>query len=86
MAMTTDTLFFKPRLTVINADQIGQIHAATLDVLERTGIKITHARALEIFSGAGARVQGDRVKIPCFMVEEAIRKAPSRLVLGARTG
>ncbi len=86
MAMTTDTLFFKPRLQVINADQIGQLHAATLDVLERTGVKITHARALEILAGAGARVQGDRVKIPGFLVEEAIRQAPSRIVLGSRTG
>jgi trimethylamine---corrinoid protein Co-methyltransferase len=86
MGMTTDTLLFKPRLQVINEDQIGQIHAATLDVLERTGIKITHPRALEVLSGAGARVRGDRVKIPCFLVEEAIRKAPSRIVLGTRTG
>jgi trimethylamine--corrinoid protein Co-methyltransferase len=86
MAMTTDTLFFKPRLQVIDPDQIGQLHAATLDVLERTGVKITHARALEILAGAGARVQGDRVKIPGFLVEEAIRQAPSRIVLGSRTG
>ncbi|MBI5578134.1 MAG: trimethylamine methyltransferase family protein [Deltaproteobacteria bacterium] len=86
MGMTTDTLSFKPTLQVINADQIEQIHAATLDVLERTGIKITHARALEVLSSAGARVRGDRVKIPGFMVEAAIRNAPSRLVLGARTG
>jgi len=86
MGMTTDTLFFKPRLQVINEDQISQIHAATLDVLACTGVKITHARALEILSGAGARVQGDRVKIPEFMVEDAIRRAPSRLVLGSRTG
>lgn len=86
MAMTTDTLFFTPRLQVINADQIGQLHAATLDVLERTGVKITHVRALEILAGAGARVQGDRVKIPGFLVEEAIRQAPSRIVLGSRTG
>jgi trimethylamine--corrinoid protein Co-methyltransferase len=86
MGMTTDTLFFKPKLQVINADQIGQLHAATLDVLERTGVKITHARALEILAGAGARVQGDRVKIPGLLVEEAIRQAPSRIVLGSRTG
>jgi trimethylamine--corrinoid protein Co-methyltransferase len=86
MGMTTDTLFFKPRLEVINAEQIGQLHAATLDVLERTGVKITHSRALEILSGGGARVKGDRVKIPGPMVEAAIRRAPSRLVLGSRTG
>jgi trimethylamine---corrinoid protein Co-methyltransferase len=56
-------------------------------VLQRTGVKITHPRALEILSsGAGARVNGDRVKIPGWLVEDAIRTAPSRIVLGTRTG
>lgn len=86
MGMTTDELYFKPRLQVVNDAQIQQIHQATLDVLEHTGVKITHAGALEILSGAGARVNGDRVKIPGWLVEDAIRKAPSRLVLGTRTG
>ena len=31
-------LRFKQRLSVLNDDQIRQIHAATLEVLERTGI------------------------------------------------
>jgi trimethylamine--corrinoid protein Co-methyltransferase len=84
--MAIDALSFKPRLQVVNEEQIGQIQAATLDVLERTGVKITHPRALEILAGAGARVKGDRVKIPSFMVEAALRHAPPRLVLGTRTG
>ena len=86
MGMTTDELYFKPRLQVINDAQISQIHEATLDVLDRTGVKITHSGALEILAGAGARVNGDRVKIPGWLVEDAIRKAPSRIVLGTRTG
>ncbi len=86
MGMTTDELYFKPRLQVINDAQISQIHEATLDVLDRTGVKITHPRALEILAGAGARINGDRVKIPGWLVEDAIRKAPSRIVLGTRTG
>lgn len=86
MGMTTDELAFKPRLKVVNEDQIAQIHMATLDVLERTGVKITHPKALEILAGAGARVDGNRVKIPAWMVEDAIRKAPSRMVLAKRTG
>jgi len=88
MGMTTDELYFKPRLKVINDAQIAQLHEATLDVLERTGVKITHPRALEILSGAGARIvgDGDCVKIPGWLVEDAIRKAPSRIVLGSRTG
>jgi trimethylamine--corrinoid protein Co-methyltransferase len=86
MGMTTDELYFKPRLQVVNDAQIARIHMATLDVLERTGVKITHPKALEILAGAGARVNGDRVRIPGWLVEDAIRKAPSRIVLATRTG
>ncbi len=86
MGMTSNELYFKPRLQVINRAQIAQLHEATLDVLQRTGVKITHPAALEILAGAGARINGDRVKIPGWLVEDAIRKAPSRIVLGTRTG
>ncbi len=86
MGMNTDELYFKPKLRVINDDQIQQIHMATLDVLEHIGVKMTHKRGVEILEGGGAKVEGDRVRIPSWMVEDAIRKAPHRLVLGKRTG
>ena len=86
MGMFTDELYFKPKLQVINEDQIKQLHMATLEVLERTGIKLTHPKALDLLAGAGARVEKDRVRIPSWMVEDAIRKAPKRIVLGKRTG
>ncbi len=77
---------FKPFLKVINDQQIEQIHAATLEVLERTGVQMTHPRALEALHGAGARITGDRVRIPAWLVEQAIRQAPKRLILGKRNG
>ncbi|MBW2517182.1 MAG: trimethylamine methyltransferase family protein [Deltaproteobacteria bacterium] len=86
MMMQQPQLYFKPRLQVINDSQIKQIHLATLEVLERTGVKMTHPRGLEVLDGAGARVEGDRVRIPAWLVEDAIRKAPSRVVLGNRSG
>ena len=86
MGITTENLYFKPNLRVINDDQISRIHAASLEVLERTGIKMTHPKGLEIFDGAGARVDGDRVRIPSWMVEDALAKAPQRLVLGNQKG
>jgi len=86
MGMQQPELYFKPKLRVINDDQIKQIHVATLEVLERTGVKMTHPRGLALLDGAGARVDGDRVRIPAWLVEEAIRKAPSRVVLGDRNG
>lgn len=86
MGMYTDELYFKPQLQVINDAQIQQIHMATLEVLERTGIKLTHPGAKELLASAGARVDKDRIRIPSWMVEDAIRKAPGRIVLGKRTG
>jgi trimethylamine--corrinoid protein Co-methyltransferase len=73
-------------MSVLSDDQIEQVHQATLEVLERTGVQITHPEAVELLDGAGARVEGDRVRIPSWLVEDAIRKAPSRIVLGNRAG
>ncbi len=84
--MVYPELHFKPSVSVLSAEQIEQIHLATLEVLERTGIQIAHPRALEILHGAGARVDGNRVHIPAWMVEDAIHRAPRRLVLGRRNG
>jgi len=40
-------LLGRPVLKVLSTEQIEEIHLATLAVLERTGIQVTHARALE---------------------------------------
>lgn len=79
-------LSFKPRLTVLSAAQIERLHQATLEVLERTGFQVTHPRALALYHGAGARVDGQRVRLPAWLVENALRQAPSRIVLGNRHG
>lgn len=86
MGITTDELYFKPKLRILNDDQLKKIHMAILELLERTGVQITQPKALEILDGAGATVVGDRVRIPGWLVEDAIRKTPSRLVLGNRKG
>ena len=45
--MFSTEFVFRPTLSVINEAQIEQLHQATLELLERTGIEISHARALE---------------------------------------
>jgi trimethylamine--corrinoid protein Co-methyltransferase len=82
--MLSHNLTFRPRLHVIDDQQLQQLHQATLELLERTGIQVTHVKAKEIFQGAGARVEGDRVYLPSWLVEESIRKAPPRIILGDR--
>ncbi|NLF12536.1 MAG: trimethylamine methyltransferase [Anaerolineaceae bacterium] len=79
-------LAFTPKMAVVNEEQLEQLHMATLELLERTGVQITHPRALEILHGGGARVDGSRVRMPSWLVEDAIGKAPARVVLGKRNG
>lgn len=84
--MTYPELRYQPKLRMLSEKQVEQVHSATLEVLERTGVKLTHPRARDMLSGAGARITGDRVRFPAWMVEDAIRKAPPRVVLGRRDG
>lgn len=55
-------------------------------MLERTGVRLTHPKAREVLAGAGARISGERVRIPAWLVENAIRTTPHHLVLGKRNG
>jgi len=75
-----------PRLELLTKGQLEDIHNATLEVLQRTGVVFKHERALKVFDEAGAYVdyKTQRVFIPSHLVDEAIRKAPSRFVWYAR--
>jgi trimethylamine---corrinoid protein Co-methyltransferase len=84
--MFAPDLTFRPRLSVINDAQMEAIHQATLETLERTGVQVSHPRALELLHGAGAQIDGHRARIPAWLVERAIDQAPSRVVLGNRNG
>ncbi|MCK5795254.1 MAG: trimethylamine methyltransferase family protein, partial [Anaerolineales bacterium] len=61
-------------------NELEAIHFATLEVLQTTGVKVESDKALEIFHGAGARVEQHDgygiVKIPNYIVEDCIRWAP----------
>ena len=76
-----------PHFSVLSNDQIYEIHLATLEVLERTGVQIPEQEAVDLLSGAGARVSdGNRVRIPSYLVEDALRSAPERITLANRDG
>ena len=79
-----DQLKFTPIMKILNEDQLSAIHTATLAVLEKTGVTITHPQAIEILKGAGCSVEGHRVRIPAELVEKAISTAPKRVTLGNR--
>jgi len=75
-----------PYFEILSEDQVYAIHSASLEILERTGMNVHNQEALNIFSQGGAYVEGDRVKIPPVMVEQALKSAPSRILVTGRYG
>jgi trimethylamine--corrinoid protein Co-methyltransferase len=75
-----------PGLNSLTDDELFDIHLATLEVLEKTGLYIETDEALDVFDGAGAAVDRQRkiVKLPPYLVEDAIRSAPSKILLAGR--
>jgi len=73
-------------LNILTEDELNEIHLGTLELLDTTGIYIEDDTALDTFEGGGARVDRERriVKIPPYLVEEAIRSAPSKVILAGR--
>ncbi len=71
---------------ILSDSQLTQIHHASLEILRRTGVRVRHGEALDLLRDAGCPISdGDLVKFPAAVVEEAVRSAPSRIVLCDRT-
>jgi trimethylamine--corrinoid protein Co-methyltransferase len=75
-----------PRLKWVTDTQLEQIHYASLEVLERTGIVVQHPQALALLKEAGCKTRDTRVWIPGWLVEECLRLAPKRVVVANRLG
>jgi trimethylamine---corrinoid protein Co-methyltransferase len=71
---------------VLDDDAVAAIHAATLRVLERTGVEVGSASIRAAMARGGAVVDdaSGRVRFPPGFVEAAIARAPRGYVLAAR--
>ncbi len=76
----------KPRTTFLWRKEIEDLHNASLQVLEKTGIKVMSEVALDILKKWGAKVDygTNRVVLPRQLVEEALKMAPGTITYGAR--
>lgn len=73
-------LHIKPRQRFLSTAQIQGLHEATLSLMERTGLRVTHKQAQEILHGHGCSVDGDRVRLPGWLAEKALSTVPSQVV------
>ena len=73
-------------LRMLSDDDLQYIHLATLEVLEKTGVWIEDGEARHVFASGGANVDEATgiVKIPPYLVEDAVRSAPQKFVVCGR--
>ncbi len=67
-------------------EERDKIHRATLEVLERIGVDVHDERARDLLVEGGARADGIRIRIPEYMVAQALAVTPRRLTLYDRFG
>ena len=79
-----------PRQPIVNfltEEELNEIHFASLEILERTGVHIHHEAARDLLYSAGAYVENDlRVRIPSQLVKVALNSVPERIVIADRLG
>ena len=67
--------------------QLEEVHLAALEILRRTGVRVYERESLALLQDAGCTVTDETlVRLPAAVVEDAVRAAPSRIALCARTG
>ncbi|MCK4388578.1 MAG: trimethylamine methyltransferase family protein, partial [Dehalococcoidia bacterium] len=79
--------FTSPQFHLLSDKQMEELHLATLQVLEKTGVAFDCQEAVDILGEAGADVSDpQRVKIPSYLVEQALRTTPKTITLYTREG
>lgn len=73
-------------LNALSDDALDRIHAATLDVLQTTGVQVGNEEALKILDNGGCWVNRKTqvVRFPAHIVTQALATCPSHILLAGR--
>ena len=73
-------------ISVFSEEKLHELHLAVIEVLARTGVLVESPDARRIFASGGCNVDDKTrmVRLPQYIVEEAIRSAPSQIVYAGR--
>jgi len=74
------------RFSMFSQDQLEEMFEGVLHLLEYTGLDVKHEEARAILEKAGAWVDGDRVRLPSYLVKKSLQMAPRSFTLFARDG
>ncbi|MCC8167511.1 MAG: trimethylamine methyltransferase family protein [Planctomycetes bacterium] len=75
-------------MSVLSDADIDKIHAASLEILGKTGIRVEHPEALEMLRANGADVDAasETAKLPPELVEKCLASVPATFDLYDRNG
>jgi trimethylamine--corrinoid protein Co-methyltransferase len=73
-------------MRMLTSDEVMQVHATSLEILEKVGISTNSQRIMDILMCNGAQIKGDtgHVIIPSALVEDALKTTPKEIHLYGR--
>jgi len=85
---TADSRVYRPSgYQNLSPDQIDVLHNASLEIMQRTGMRFFDQEALDLFRKGGADISdGNKVRIPHRLVESALQSAPENVAIYNRNG
>ncbi|MBW2369988.1 MAG: trimethylamine methyltransferase family protein, partial [Deltaproteobacteria bacterium] len=86
MIQSSKTEHTSIQFKILSDHQIWEIRQASFEILEKTGVKLTHPEAVSLVKAAGAFVEGERVRLPRHIVEKALFTAPKGITIYDRDG
>jgi trimethylamine--corrinoid protein Co-methyltransferase len=82
-----DRAYKSVQFEYMSSQQCQRLHWASLEILERIGVRLYHQEAVDLLRQAGALVEdGNLVYVPSGLVEKALATVPKRVVLCNRHG
>ena len=73
-------------MQVLSSDEIGEIHEATIDILLNCGVRMDDPETVDLLRQKGLEAEGDVVRFPRTLLEDAVAKAPATIEVFDRDG
>jgi trimethylamine--corrinoid protein Co-methyltransferase len=86
MILTNSSSTPAPYFRVLKESQCKELYEATLECLQRVGVQMYNAQARDLLAASGAKVDGQIVRIPSRLVEQAIKNTPPAFSVWGRDG
>lgn len=72
------------RMPKLSRDEMNQIHSASMEILNKTGVRFKSWRAVQVFKDRGFRIKGQAVLFDQQKIQKALDSTPKSFTLLAR--